>query len=203
MVQITSIDEPFRDPRRCHAAIVAVTRAEAMGLLPEREVIRLDRDTFKSFLREVSKAARILTGFFPNMVDADPEKLDKLLHDLNQALEESPVPEREWPRLIDVLGVEPLARLLGISASSIRRYKEQSRETPGQIAARLHFLALIVGDLAGTYNNIGVRAWFDRVRKSLGDKSPAQVLIGSWKPEEEGPRRVRELSRSLLTAGAT
>ena len=74
------------------------------------------------------------------------------------------MPEFEWNRLTEVLGLELLPRLLGISPSSVRRYKAAARTTPDDVADRLHFLSLIVGDLSGAYNEIGIRQWFARKR---------------------------------------
>jgi len=133
---------------------------------------------------------------------SDATKLEKLLAQLTDALEESPVPTHEWHRLADVLGVDELARLLGISPSSVRRYKAHAR-TPDHVAARLHCLALIVGDLAGAYNDIGIRRWFVRARTLLDNRSPAQLLRGEWSPNDPGPRKVRDLAKTLVTAPAT
>ena len=83
------------------------------------------------------------------------------LQRLNDALDASPVPASEWPGLVNILGIDLLARLVGVSAVSVRRYASGNRPTPDDIAARLHFLALVVGDLAGAYNDIGIRRWFD------------------------------------------
>ena len=41
----------------------------------------------------------------------------------------------EWRGVHDVLGGDVLAQLLGISASSLRRYLSGSRTTPDEIAA--------------------------------------------------------------------
>jgi hypothetical protein len=129
--------------------------------------------------------------------------LERTLEHLNLALEESPVPEFEWNRLTDVVGLELLSRLLGISGSSIRRYKAAARTTPDDVAERLHFLSLIVGDLSGTYNEIGIRQWFERKRAQLDGRAPADWLKGSWKPAQPGPRRVLDLARALLRSPAT
>jgi hypothetical protein len=51
---------------------------------------------------------------------------------LNIALEESPVPEFEWNRLTEVLGLELLSRLVGTSSSSVRRYKAGRKDHPGR-----------------------------------------------------------------------
>ena len=102
-----------------------------------------------------------------------------------------------------VLGLELLARLLGISESSARRYLSGSRSTPDSVAARLHFLAFVVGDLGGAYNDIGVRRWFDRPRRRLDGSTPAETLGERWSPDDEDARRVRDLARALLSSPVT
>ena len=64
-------------------------------------------------------------------------------------------------------------------------------------------LALVVGDLAGSYNDIGVRRWFHRKRTLLDGRAPAALLKGNWDPDDEGPMRVRELARELIALSAT
>jgi len=100
-------------------------------------------------------------------------------------------------------GAETLARLVGVTASSARRYLAGTRPIPDTVAVRLHFLALVVADLAGAYNDIGVRRWFERPRKRLGGSSPAQLLAEDWSPDDDGPRRLRELAASLASSPAT
>ena len=39
----------------------------------------------------------------------------------------------EWPHLVEIFGVDQLARLLAISPSSVRRYKEHARTIPDDI----------------------------------------------------------------------
>ena len=109
----------------------------------------------------------------------------------------------EWPTLSRSLGFGLLSHLLGVSHSSVRHYAADSRTSPDRVATRLHFLALVVGDLAGAYNEIGIRRWFDRPRTQLGGKSPAQVLAGDWSPEDEAAARVRELAGTLGFSPAT
>jgi hypothetical protein len=92
---------------------------------------------------------------------------------------------------------------LNISVSSLRRYLSSERQTPDDVAARLHHVALIVGDLLGAYNDVGVRRWFDRPRSALGGRRPAAVLSGNWNPDDPSPRRVRDLAQSLVTLAAT
>ena len=111
----------------------------------------------------------------------------------------SPVHAHEWRTLQGTLGLDLLAKLLSISQSSARRYISGSRSTPDTIAARLHFLAFIVSDLSGAYNDIGVRRWFDRPRDRLDGNPPARLLAGRWLPDDEGPRQVRALAHALVS----
>src|SRR5262249_53548751 len=128
----------------------------------------------------------------------DPQQLSATLQRLNEALEASPVPAREWPGLLGILGIDVLARLVGVAPVSVRRCGAAARPRPDDVAERLHFLALVVGDLAGAYNDIGIRRWFDRSRTLLGNKSPAQVLARKWRPEDHGPQQVRQLAQAIV-----
>jgi hypothetical protein len=104
-------------------------------------------------------------------------------------------PVAEWKRVSGILGTDLLARLVGISQSSLRRYQSAVRTTPDRIAARLHFLAIVAGHLSGAYNEMGVRQWFDRKRAQLDDHAPSEFLKGDWSPDTAGPAQVRELTR--------
>ena len=92
--------------------------------------------------------------------------------------------------------MESLAGLLGISIPSARR-------TPDSVAARLHFLALVVGDLASDDNDVGVRRWFRCGRRRLDGRAPVELLSGSWRPDDDEPRQVRDLARALGPSSAT
>ena len=134
---------------------------------------------------------------------SDPARLAALLEKINEALDQSPAPAHEWRILQDVLGLDLLACLLNISQSSARRYLSGSRPTPDTVAGRLHFLAFVVGDLAGAYNDIGVRRWFERQRKRLDGSTPAQALGERWSSDDDGPRQVEELARALRSSPPT
>jgi hypothetical protein len=112
-------------------------------------------------------------------------------------------PEFEWDRLTEVLGLDLLSRLLGISSSGIRGYRASARVTPDEVAAQLHLLSLVAGDLGGAYNETGIRQWFDRKRAQLGGRAPSELLKSGWKAGDPGPRRVRSLARSLTVTTAT
>ena len=175
-----------------------------MGLLP-RQITCLD-DTAMEGLEAGMAEAGIGQTFLSELHRlpcSDPARLSNLLQKINEALEESPAPAYEWRTLRSTLGLDLLARLVDVSQSSARRYLSGSRSTPDTVAARLHFLAFIVGDLSGAYNDIGVRRWFDRRRKRLDGNSPRQLLAGRWLPDDEDPQRVRKLAHSLVSSPVT
>lgn len=100
---------------------------------------------------------------------------------VGEAPDASPAPGSEWPALGRVLGADLLARRLGISAVRGRRYSSGARTTPEDVAARLHALALMVGDLCGAYEEAGIRHWFGRPRTALGNRAPVDVLTPGWR----------------------
>jgi len=203
MIQIESAKGPFLSPGIAFQAVTVLGRADAMGLLPADEHIQtLDMPSFRKAVRHIQRAG-IARNIQLDLISASEPTLERALEHLNLALEESPVPEFEWNRLAEVLGLDLLGRLLGISASSVRRYRANARTTPDDVAERLHFLSLIAGDLAGAYNEIGIRQWFERKRAQLDGRTPLDWLKGRWKPSQPGPRRVQDLARALMASPAT
>ncbi len=186
-------------------AAEAWRRAEAMGLVGGDEERRFDRPGIARLVRSVRDAGigKASALRFDNVEVPSSQEVSAVLEMLIAALEQSPVSRFEWPSVSRVLDAEALASLLGISLSSLRRYLTGARETPDEVAARLHFLALVVGDLAGAYNEVGVRRWFERPRTALGGKAPASLLTGEWDPDDPGPQKVRALARSLVMLSAT
>jgi len=203
MIQIESAKAPFTSPRVAFQAVTALGRADAMGLLPVNERIEtLDQSSFRNAVRHIHRAG-IARNVQLDLINASGPNLERTLEHLNLALEESPVPQFEWNRLAEALGLDLLARLLGISPSSVRRYRANARTTPDDVAERLHFLSLLAGDLAGAYNEIGIRQWFERKRAQLDGRTPLDWLKGRWKPTQPGPRRVQDLARALTASPAT
>lgn len=208
MIHIHSVHSPFDSPAAASLAVTVLTRAEAMGLLYPTEtdaIDRLDMAAFRHLAKGIARAG-IGNGLLAELAVSsppNPRQLAAILKKLSEALDGSPTPASEWGGVNRVLGGDVLARLLGISPSSVRRYLSGSRETPYEVAARLHFVALIVGDLAGAYNEFGIRRWFQRPRKALASRSPAQLLSGAWQPEDSGPQRVRDLAAALVFSPAT
>ena len=206
-IRVQSVSDPFRSPRQVQQALEAIRLAEAMGLLEEDESIdRLDGGTMHRIGRAASEAGigRDLLVFFDEAAAAaDPEEFARALEMLRLALEESPRPQSELRTLLGVFPLEQLAELVGSSVASLRRYAAGSRVPPDDLAERVHFIAMIVGDLRGAYNDLGIRRWFERRRSALRGRSPAQLLTGDWSPEHRGPAKVRQLARSLAGMGAT
>ena len=183
----------------------AARRAEAMGLVEPGAVVRSDVTAVRHLANRVRRAgiAMAAADELNNVTAPSAADVEALLEMMVAALEASPVPKFEWAGLARVFPAEDLGALLHISASSLKRYEHGERATPDPIAARLHFLALVVGDLAGSYNDIGIRRWFQRKRTMLENRAPAAILAGDWDPDDDGPMRVRALARSLTTLSAT
>ena len=198
---------PGRRVRRL--LIDASRRAEAMGLIEMSPGVDAepqgDLSAFRHLATQAEKAgiATAAAAALHNVETPTPEELASLLTTMIAALEASPAPQFEWGGLGRVFDAEQLASLLNISISSLKRYQAGERATPDAIAARLHFLALLVGDLAGSYNDIGVRRWFQRQRTRLYGRAPADLLTGVWDPDDPGARRLRELARELVVLSAT
>ena len=182
----------------------AARRAEAMGIV-EPGPSRVEAETIRQLAAKVRSAGIAMSpaDVLRNVEQPSRDDVAALLEMIIAALEASPAPKYEWKGLARVFAVDDLAALLDISTSSLKRYQSGDRETPDSIAARLHFLALVVGDLAGSYNDVGIRRWFQRKRTQLDGRSPAALLKGDWDPDDPEPRRVRELSRSLVTLSST
>lgn len=204
-IQIESVLDPLDDPELVVFGVEALKLAEAMGLLPADESVReLGLPAMRRVAGLVGEAG-IGMASAATLARARPSRAQVLeaLRSLVDALEESPSPRSEWPALAEMLEPERLAILLDVSLSSVRRYASGSRPTPDDVAARLHFVAKVVADLLGAYNEVGVRRWFERPRQALAGRRPTDVLAGRWDPDDEGPRTVRSLARSLVGGSAT
>jgi len=198
----SSVQAPPADLRRL--LFEASRRAEAMGLIPSDAVTDAEPATVRLLASRVRRAgiAAAAADQLHNVEAPSDEDVAALLKTLIAALEASPVPKFEWGGLGRVFDPEDLSALINVSVSSLKRYQSGERDTPDDVAARLHFLALVVGDLAGSYNVIGVRRWFQRKRSLLDGRAPVALLKGDWDPDDEGPMRVRQLARELVSLSA-
>jgi hypothetical protein len=206
-IHLRSVAEPLDRPEVAWEAVRFLSAAEQLGLLPEGldSIETLDLSTVRAILKEAA-AAGVGRQAFAEAEGRDERDddswVDVLVH-ANEALADSPVPERTWPVLADLLGIDLMAKLVGIAPASVRRYLTGDRATPDAVAARLHWVALIAGDLAGSYNEFGIRRWFLRPRSQLDGKAPADALAGDWSPDDPGPIAVRALATRLLDSAAT
>ena len=128
--------------------------------------------------------------------------LSTAIDEMNDQIEMSPQPAGEWGPAIETLGEDLLAQLVSASPSSVRRYANQTRRTPQDVAERLHFIALLLADLAGSYNEFGMRRWFSRPRSALDGQSPAALLGGEFDVDGESAAAVARLDAALTGAGA-
>ena len=122
-----------------------------MGLLTARTIEGLDLAEWQRVVRDIVRGGvgkGILAGH-SSVAARESNGLRATLRRVSEALDASPVPASEWPVLQSVLGADLLGRLLGISAVSVRRYSSGARTIPDSVAARLHALAMMVGDLGG------------------------------------------------------
>jgi hypothetical protein len=203
-IQIVSVDAPLSRQSLLARAFGLVLRATAVGLLSGRDRIdRLDLDLLREIARNAA-AAGIGRDAALAMLDDNlsPSQLATLIERLDEALIGSPLPDRELRQLRQTFELEQLALLLGTSEVSLRRYLAKTREVPDAVAARAHWLALVVADLGGAYNQIGVRRWFERPRTQLDGRSPRQALGTTWTPDSASAATIHDLAAALVGPAA-
>lgn len=99
------------------------------------------------------------------------------------------------------LGDTLLAKVLGRSTTSVRLYADRRRPVPQLIARRLEWVQRVAFNLAGGYNAIGMRDWFERPRVELGWRSPLAVLGHDWQPSDATATDVEVLAATLRGPG--
>lgn len=186
------------------------TRSAAMGVLTGPPITRLDAASVGRLVESLQShgiAGTAGVGLAPLLREggrpldaAAARNLEQRIDQMAEALEASAAPAAEWPAMRKVFGDEMLAELLQISASSLRRYAAGERATPAPAVARLHWLAMVVADLAGAYNDFGIQRWFQRPRAQLGGVSPQALLGRNWPVDGEAAQRVRRLASALSGA---
>ena len=113
------------------------------------------------------------------------EARDQVLAAVYSRLQDCPSPATEWQAVRELLNDDDLlAALLGIGVVSVRRYAKSERRGPDAVAVRLHWLALVIHQLEGTYNAYGIRRWFQRPRAALDGQAPQDRLKGDWDPDD-------------------
>jgi hypothetical protein len=109
----------------------------------------------------------------------------------------------ELAKLNSILGHELLTGMLDISAASLQRYQNGDRDVPDAVAERAHFLTSVIAALEGTYNEFGVRRWFERPCSVFNGRTACQLLSRRWTPSDDSARRVLGAAESLQELGAT
>jgi len=190
----SSEERTSRSASRVSAGEVAIhSRVTRMGLVTRPAA---DLDAVMATLDQAG-VCHAINERWQRLGPNEPDQRQELLAASYQVLEESPTPAGEWPGLREVCGDELLGQLLSISHASLRRYAAGERRCPDAIAARLHWLALLVEALEGSYNAIGIRRWFARPRQALDGATPLALLEGPWLPEQDGPQRLKALAEGV------
>lgn len=200
-VQIDSIEDELDDPAVAPLAFELLAKAQTMGFMPSGagRRVKLDR-RFLTRIAGVLEADGVAVEPGARLRQAtrgrstEPlvarAELERALADMLAAVAASPRPHGEWQPARELLGDELLARVLGgLSMSSLRRYAAGTRATPDDVAWRLHVVATMLSFLLGSYNDYGVRRWFERPRVRLHGASPAAVLAEA---ADETDTRLRE-----------
>ena len=202
-IRLESISPPFAESGAGSAAARVIAFAATTGLLEKIDVRALDLPTWELVLKRLRDLGigKLQAPAKSERPGSPNDALVRAIHGIYDAIEASPMPESEWTSMRALLKDELLERLLHISRQSIQRYAAGDRQTPQDVADRLHAIALIASDLAGSYNEFGIRRWFERPRAQLSGKSPVEILKGDWNPDAERPRKVRDLAATL--SGAT
>jgi hypothetical protein len=209
-VQIESIESPLLETGTAASlALALVARAQTMGFLPVRRSRRIELD--RAFLEELAEQIRrsgIAAAATTALVQAartepvDTERVVDALRATLAGVDASPHPEGEWEPARELVGDDLLARLLAVSPSSLRRYASGERQTPDDVAWRLHLVARVLADLIGSYNDYGIRRWFDRRRTALDGATPAQLFEDAESEDDERLGRVLALAEELTGPGA-
>jgi hypothetical protein len=208
-VLIASIERPLSElPRAKALAMVLLARTQAMGLLPPHTPHRVDLDwDLLKAIATVLEENRLAADWSSHLRRIDPESVDdaamaEALRAILDSLNASPHPAGEWAPVRETLGDDLTVRLLGISESSLRRYAAGERETPDAVAWRLHAVARIIGSLVGSYNDFGVRRWFERSRAALDGATPSEIIAAADNEDDGRLEKTIQLADELLGAGS-
>jgi hypothetical protein len=188
------IPAPTDNLEAARAAVVATRLAELMGIFVRPAMSRIDRKMVGQVI-EAAADARLAEAVASRRDAANPG--DRTIHAFVDALLASPRPAQEINNLVPILGYDTLQRLVGASEVSLRRYASGTRTAPDEVARRIHFVAALVAILRGSFNEFGIRRWFERVHPSLG-KAPAAALGRGFEPDDDAAQEVLRTALSLL-----
>ena len=178
-IRLESISAPFSESSAGPAAARVIAFAATTGLLENVDVRSLDMPTWEMVLKRLRDLGIGKIQGTATTGDIRGEELSRVIKMIYNAIEASPMPSSEWSSMRELLKDDLLQRVLNVSRQSIQRYAAGDRQTPQEVADRLHAIALIASDLAGSYNEFGIRRWFERPRTQLSGKSPVAILKGA------------------------
>jgi hypothetical protein len=196
--------DPIDDPHVVYQATRVLALLDAMGLLElDAPIAKLDLGHLRKAANAAAQAG-IGRDVLPLLSTSHPTagQLGLLVEQLAEALEDSPSPASETGEMSAVFGWQELARLVSASQISLRRYAAGQRDAPDAVAARMHWLAKVVGELRGAYNDAGIRRWFERPRAQLDGRPPRALLRDGWSPDDADVERVRQLAAALFGGGS-
>lgn len=96
-----------------------------------------------------------------------------------------------------IYGIAAPAALLDIPTAELRAYRDGSHAVPAVVAGRIRYLVRVTDQLAGAYNAMGLRRWWQRPRVALAGRSPRSALGGDWDPAGPAAEAVLALARGL------
>lgn len=102
---------------------------------------------------------------------------------------------RSWWRLYRNLGSEALAPMVGLPQEKLEAYLDDRVVAAKVIGDRFDFLVSLYRLLSRQNSAPVIRQWFLERYAWLGNRTPRQVLSGSWYTTDLGPDRVLELAR--------
>jgi uncharacterized protein (DUF2384 family) len=166
-----------------------------MGLFERRPGARIDRMLVGSAIEAAGQA-----GLAEQVAARDDaaEPGERTTFAFLDALRNSPRPAGEIPKLAGIFGFETLAHMVGASEASLRRYASEDRMTPDPVAQRIHFLAQLVAILRGSFNEFGIRRWFERPHPAVDGRTPAALLGADFDPSDPGARATLDAALRLL-----
>ncbi len=176
------------------AAVVATRLAQLMGVFDRPEKAAIDRGLVGSAMRAAARvgvAEAIAAG-------AGDQPSDQKILGFLDALRRSPRPMSEIVSLAAIFGYSGLERLVAASEPSLRRYAAGDRATPDAVAQRVHLLAQLVAVLRGSFNEFGIRRWFERPHPALGSRAPADVLGRDFDPADARVQAVMNAAAQAL-----
>ena len=192
MAKIQSQPRLFQSPR------ASVSEARFCDRVVQMGVVASPTTTAEAMQGLVSQG--ICTQAAKQWLNHEPASAaarDQLLAQVYERLEDCPSPATEWHAVRNLLDDDDLlAALLGVSPISVRRYAKGERRCSDAVAARLHWLALLIDQLEGTYNAYGIRRWFQRPRAALDGQAPQDRLKGAWDPDDDAVRPIVALAQS-------